>query len=59
MNNVQLIEAINTARMTDSEKRTAIAALQTAERLVRAMDWIRGVLSGLGRGIAVKPALRA
>lgn len=59
MTNTQLIDAINNARLTEGEKRTAIAALKTAERLVGVVDWIQRALGGVGRGIAVKPALRA
>lgn len=59
MTNTQLIDAINNARLTEGEKRTAIAALNTAERLVGAVDWIQGALGRAGRGIAVKSALRA
>ena len=59
MTNTQLIDAINNARLTESEKRTAVAALKTAERLVGVVDWIQGALGGVGRAVAVKSALRA
>jgi|MudIll2142460700_1097286.scaffolds.fasta_scaffold46466_3 P2-related tail formation protein len=59
MRNAQLIEAINVARLTEQEKRTAIAALATAEKLVGAIEWVRRTLHGLGSATVVaKPSLR-
>jgi hypothetical protein len=57
-NALTIEQRLDSVQMTDSERRTAVAALHNAEVLVNAFAWFKRKIEQVGERTFLKPSLK-